>query len=602
VSVAERTSAVGFLSYAHADDEADGGKLVEFGQRLEREIQVQTGASFTIFQDRKDIRWGDAWRTRIDSSLDQVTFLIPIITPSFFASVQCRSEFERFAARESKLGRDDLIFPVYYVNCPQLTSETPSDQIAQIIRQRQYTDWRDLRFESFSSPNVARRMAELAQQLSAASERILHGPRQSEERNVNTLPKGANLPTEETPTIDPSSFVSLVQGVGLTAIYNGFDDCRNEILRCVRESSHIKIFVQMGKSVLTGAAIIYEALETSRTDADIKILHAGTQNPYLSERVALSRDSNYREWREDIAYAVRTGSRLQYRLDGRLELRMHSEGYVWRLFIFDDDAYMQPYLYASENAHKAPVLKFNRLNLGGIEGDGNDNPNSLFHMLMTYFDLKWNEFTPQHTRIDDMISQGDGSSVAALVQRGGVWVFVVPKRFLSLPGEELPFHSIGGKRQAGEDWVEALQREATEEIGIELNVKSSAYTRDITTSAEFDPIILSYSPRPYCVYKRTREIDPEVIEPEVLWIVGFEADLPSDAAIAPRSEIAAIVYLSPNMLKRTARERITYEHIRRAKDGSGLHLQEGIDFDLSRIAVPTGLAALPTFSTERATS
>lgn len=95
-------------------------------------------------------------------------------------------------------------------------------------------------------------------------------------------------------------------------------------------------------------------------------------------------------------------------------------------------------------------------------------------------------------------------------------------------------------------------------------------------------------------------MDPEVMEPEVLWIVGFEAELSPDITIEPKSEIAAIVYLSQNMLRRTARERITYESIRRAKDGSGIRVQPGIEFDFSRIAIPTGLAALPTFSAQRA--
>jgi 8-oxo-dGTP pyrophosphatase MutT (NUDIX family) len=222
-------------------------------------------------------------------------------------------------------------------------------------------------------------------------------------------------------------------------------------------------------------------------------------------------------------------------------------------------------------------------------------------MLVTYFDLKWEECAPEPTRLDDMITAGDPSSVAALVERAGVWVFVVPKRFMERSGEELPFHSIGGKRHDNEDWVEALKRESVEEIGVSLEVKSSSVTRDLTTSREWEPLALSNSPRPYCVYKRTREIDPEVVEPEVLWIVGYEAELPAEVELEPRREIAAVVYLSRDMLMRTARERITYDQIRRAGDGSGVILQADVDFNFERVAVPTGLAALPTFSAQRAT-
>jgi 8-oxo-dGTP pyrophosphatase MutT (NUDIX family) len=197
-----------------------------------------------------------------------------------------------------------------------------------------------------------------------------------------------------------------------------------------------------------------------------------------------------------------------------------------------------------------------------------------------------------------MVPADEPVSVVALAKRSHAWVFVVPKRFLSQPGAELPFHSIGGKRKPGEEWIEALQREAMEEIGARLEIKSSRLTRDITTSAEFESLELADSPRPYCVYKRTRELDPEVTEREVLWIIGYEADVSAESEMEPRAEIAAIVMLSPNMLRRAARERITYEQIRRSKDGSGIVIQAGVDFDLRRVAVPAGLAALPTFATQ----
>ncbi len=83
--------------------------LTELRKRLEREIQVQTGESFDIFQDRKDIRWGQAWKERINDALDGSTFLIAIVTPGYLKSPACREEFERFREREKKLKRNDPI-------------------------------------------------------------------------------------------------------------------------------------------------------------------------------------------------------------------------------------------------------------------------------------------------------------------------------------------------------------------------------------------------------------------------------------------------------------------------------------------------------------
>jgi TIR domain-containing protein len=147
-----------FMSYVHLDDAHEEGRLTEFRRRLSGEVRMLTGEDFHIFQDRKDIVWGQQWQHRIDESIDSVTFLIPIITPRFFKSMACRAELERFLDREAKLRRGDLILPVYYLNCPILDIEAKreTDPLARVIAARQFADWRDLRFEPFTSPQVGK--------------------------------------------------------------------------------------------------------------------------------------------------------------------------------------------------------------------------------------------------------------------------------------------------------------------------------------------------------------------------------------------------------------------------------------------------------------
>jgi len=77
-----------FMSYAHRDNR--DGRLTTLRQRLANEISMRIGRDIVIFQDRNDIRWGQNWKKRIEESLDSVTFLIPIITPSYFNSPLCR--------------------------------------------------------------------------------------------------------------------------------------------------------------------------------------------------------------------------------------------------------------------------------------------------------------------------------------------------------------------------------------------------------------------------------------------------------------------------------------------------------------------------------
>ena len=165
---------VAFLSYVHSDDEHENGGLTQFCKRLSAEVKMQTGEEFPIFQDRNDITWGQNWKERIENTLDEVTFLIPIITPSFFKSTPCRDEFKRFIEREKKLNRNDLILPVYYVSSDliEIKEKCADDEIATIIASRQHVDWRNIRFEPPTAPEYGKRLAEIAIQIKKSLERV----------------------------------------------------------------------------------------------------------------------------------------------------------------------------------------------------------------------------------------------------------------------------------------------------------------------------------------------------------------------------------------------------------------------------------------------
>jgi hypothetical protein len=162
-----------FLSYTHFDDEHDNRYLTDLCRSLSGEVRMHTGVEFEIFQDRTDIKWGQNWRRRLESSLDAATFLIPIITPSYFRSKACCEELAVFVAREKQLGHDDLILPVYYVETPLLENEAQraANPLAEAVAAHQYADWRDLRFEPLTSQEARERLADLAKQVRDALER-----------------------------------------------------------------------------------------------------------------------------------------------------------------------------------------------------------------------------------------------------------------------------------------------------------------------------------------------------------------------------------------------------------------------------------------------
>jgi hypothetical protein len=170
---------VAFMSYAHHDDGA-GRRLTRFHARLEQELRSQTGTVVEIFKDSDDIQLGEQWRSRLDLGLAASTFLLPIITPSFFTSPYCQSELETFRRHEDALGRGDLILPVYYIDCEDFlatTSDTAATAAAHMVLERQYSDWRDLRRLAPSHQRVEEAREELAKQIRAAMVRVA-GPRE----------------------------------------------------------------------------------------------------------------------------------------------------------------------------------------------------------------------------------------------------------------------------------------------------------------------------------------------------------------------------------------------------------------------------------------
>lgn len=159
-----------FMSYARFDDQHDAGWLTRFREQLSTEVQVQTGNhNFEIFQDRKDIAWGQDWQQRIDATLDTVPLLLVIITPSFFSSSACRYEVNKFLDRERAVGRHDLILSVYYISVREMDNPAlrASNELAKVLASRQLADLRQLRGKSITSPRVREAITQLATQLAS---------------------------------------------------------------------------------------------------------------------------------------------------------------------------------------------------------------------------------------------------------------------------------------------------------------------------------------------------------------------------------------------------------------------------------------------------
>ena len=155
-----------FLSYAHDDDARSGGGITALRQAIQSEYELQTGNEANIFQDTKDIQWGDNWRREIDKSLGVTAFFIPILTPRYLRSPHCLAELQTAVNRFEQLGYGDGIYPIEFVNCSKQIEALKDDALATLLGDTQRKrDWIDLRSEDPQSSAYRKGVREIVERL-----------------------------------------------------------------------------------------------------------------------------------------------------------------------------------------------------------------------------------------------------------------------------------------------------------------------------------------------------------------------------------------------------------------------------------------------------
>lgn len=179
------TTLQGFWSYVHADDQADGERVSRLARDVVDQFQMLTGETISLFLDKDSLSWGDDWHEKIDSSLSSIAFFIPVMTPRYFMSPQCRRELQFFARRAGELGIKELILPLLYVDVSALHDDGIDDELIKLVRTFQWEDWRELRFSDIASEAYRRGISRLAARLVDAN--------QQAEKTAHMLP----TPVEE---------------------------------------------------------------------------------------------------------------------------------------------------------------------------------------------------------------------------------------------------------------------------------------------------------------------------------------------------------------------------------------------------------------------
>lgn len=156
----------GFWSYAHADNDRSYGRVLELAKAIGDEFALVTGEELELFIDRKDLRWGDVWRSRIEEAIGDVPFFIALVTPMYLKSDECRKELIAFSGLAKSRGLDRLFLPILYIDVPGL-SEDSDDEVLALIARTQFIDWRPLRNKKISSEEHLDAVHKLADELVA---------------------------------------------------------------------------------------------------------------------------------------------------------------------------------------------------------------------------------------------------------------------------------------------------------------------------------------------------------------------------------------------------------------------------------------------------
>jgi hypothetical protein len=164
----------GFWSYTSSDNASAGGRLSVLRQMLADELQLLVGQKpkVRLFQDVATIPYGADWAKAIGAALAESSFLIPIVSPAFLHSEWCCKEVMAFDQRQRALGRDDLIFPFYYVDIEDMApGEAHDPAVLALLKSKQRFDFRALRRKSPESEEVADGLAALAEAIRKALRR-----------------------------------------------------------------------------------------------------------------------------------------------------------------------------------------------------------------------------------------------------------------------------------------------------------------------------------------------------------------------------------------------------------------------------------------------
>ncbi len=137
----------------------------------------------------------------------------------------------------------------------------------------------------------------------------------------------------------------------------------------------------------------------------------------------------------------------------------------------------------------------------------------------------------------------------ALQDDAGRYLFFLAGTRHHCPPGELFYAGIGGHREADEDWPACAEREAREELGASVEIRSAPATWHILQHGVIQQVEVSDRPRPLALY--------EMIHPpntpragELYRIVIYVAQCQTPPGVLPPDEVQGIIALTADQVRR----------------------------------------------------
>ncbi len=127
--------------------------------------------------------------------------------------------------------------------------------------------------------------------------------------------------------------------------------------------------------------------------------------------------------------------------------------------------------------------------------------------------------------------------------------FLAGTRHRDCPPGTLFYAGIGGHREPGEDWLDCAQREAHEETGADITIRSAPVTWYIPHGSPIQQLEIIDQPRPLAFYEM---IHPPKTprEGELYRLVIYHAELLNLPGNLPLEEVRAIIALTREQVLR----------------------------------------------------